>query len=142
MEATARAAHEAEDKAYHEAYIRPYQEQEAARKVWEEESMKFCNAHINFAEQNADDTSVEEGFETHSKRWYECAVSTLHHARDNSDPIWDARDPQGGQSIRWGDDHRWVAALRWGDGWATHVTLIDREGNLEEVPIEALDSQS
>lgn len=39
-------------------------------------------AAYNLAEQNADDTSVEEGFAVHSPRWFACFASTYDYNLD------------------------------------------------------------
>lgn len=136
------AAFEAENKIYHDTYIRPYEEQEAARKGWEAECEKFCEAHIDSANQNADDTAHEEGFEPYSKRWYEIAISTLHHARDCADQNTDPKDPEKGQALQVidRDDWYWVSNLKWANGWATKVEIIDREGNKEWIALDQIDS--
>ena len=119
---------EVEDKVYHDTYIRPYEEQEAARRLWEAESAKFAEVHIWSAENNADDTAHEEKFQPYSKRWYEVALSTLHSVRDDADRCWNIDDPEKGQSIYLDDDYRWVDGVIYPNS-GTEVTLIDREGN-------------
>lgn len=132
-------AFEVENQIYHDTYIRPYQEQEAARQSFEAECEKFCEAHISSAHQNADDTSVEEGFAPNSKRWYETAISTLHHARDTADRLFDLKDPEKGQYVSYklddGDreDDFWIADIKylWDDRGNLRypdLTLINREG--------------
>jgi hypothetical protein len=73
------AKFEAEEKAYYEAYILPYERQEAARKEWE--ALRNADTshpgQVLSAEINADDTAIEEGFEAPSLRWYQVAYSTL-----------------------------------------------------------------
>lgn len=122
------AEHDAEAEAYHEAYVRPYQEQEAARLEWEAECLKFAEAHIDSAHENADDTAAEEGFEPYSKRWYKIAISTLHHARDTADRVLDFRDPQKGQLLEVDGEYRWIHHITYLRGWAFEVTLIDDMG--------------
>lgn len=114
-----------------EAEMAPIRAREAAEKIWNEEFPKFCSAHQGSAHQNADDTAHEEGFEVYSERWYECAVSTLHHARDTAEHVMNPMDPEPGQSlmIAGGTDYLWVESVKWGEGVADEVTVIDREGN-------------
>lgn len=102
-----------------------------AEKTWNEEFPKFCSTHQGSAHQNADDTASEEGFEMYSERWYQVALSTLDHARDMADPVMNPLDPEPGQSlmIAGGTDYLWVERVLWGEGVATEITVIDREGN-------------
>lgn len=127
-----------EDKIYHDTYVRPFEQQDALRVRWEDECGKFCEAHISSAEQNADDTSVEEKFEPHSKRWYEVAISTLHSARDDADKVFDLRDPEEGQYLEIADLPFWVDRVRYGDNGASKVMLINREGNRAWALVEDL----
>jgi hypothetical protein len=123
------AKFEADNQAYHDTYIRPYQEQETARKEWETESSKFCEAHVASANQNADDTSVEEGFAEYSKRWYEVAISTLHSARDDAERCLDLDEIDNGQVLDFIDqDYYWVDRVIYPSS-GVEVTLVDREGN-------------
>lgn len=121
----------AADNAAWEAEMAPIRAREAAEKIWNEEFPKFCSAHQGSAHQNADDTASEEGFEMYSERWYQVAVSTLHHARDTADAVMNPMDPEPGQSlmIAGGTDYLWVEHVKWGEGVAAEVTVIDREGN-------------
>lgn len=132
--AAIRAAAEAEDRAYHEAYIVPRLKQEAAEAAWNEAFPKFAEGHQGSAHQNADDTAREENFELYSTRWYEVALSTLHRARDCADRInWE--DPESGQVLDLGNEYRWVDRVIWGKGWITGLILVDREGNRTEYPL-------
>lgn len=126
--ATLVAKQEVEDQIYHDAYIAPREAQEAARKLWEAECERFCEAHIISAEQNADDTAHEEGFEPQSKRWYECAVSTLYSARDDAEQCLDIELIDKGQALDLGDHYRWVDRIYYSKR-GPFATLIDREGN-------------
>lgn len=131
--------HEVENQINHDTYIAPFEAQEEARKNWENEQIKFCEAHIASAEENADDTSVEEGFEPHSKRWYDIAISTLHHARDNADEVFDLSDPEKGQYIPIYDRPFWIDQMRYGDqGRASKLMLVNREGSRSWVMVEDL----
>src|SRR3546814_17053209 len=109
----------------------PIRSREAAEKILNEESPKFCAAHQGSAHQNADDTASEEGFEIYSERWYQCAVSTLNAARDNADHVMNPMDPEPGQAlmIAGGTDYLWVESVLWGEGVAAEITVIDRDGN-------------
>jgi hypothetical protein len=99
-------------------------------RIWNEEFPKFCEAHQGSAHQNADDTAHEEGFEPYSPRWYECATSTLHHARDCAEHVMNPYDPEPGQSlmIAGGTDYLWVESVTWGQGVASEIRVVDREG--------------
>lgn len=131
---TLRVEHEAENKIYHDTYIVPREKQEAAEAAWNKAFPKFAEAHQNSAHQNADDTSVEEGFEPGSTRWYEIALSTLDNARDCADWInWE--DPESGQAVDFGDEYRWVDRVIYGKGQKTKLILVNREGNRTEHPL-------
>jgi hypothetical protein len=110
-----------------------YAEMDAARAVWETESPKFADAHVSSADQNADDTAREEGFEYQSTRWYEVAVSTLHSVRDDAEHCMNPKDPQTGQAlmIKGGTDYVWVDGVLYGnaDHSASEIRVVDRDGN-------------
>lgn len=110
-------------------------------RIWNEEFPKFCEAHQGSAHQNADDTAHEEGFEPMSPRWYECATSTLHSARDNAEHVMNAYDPEPGQSLmlRDGTDYLWVESVLWGEGVAAEIRVIDRDGNHSTIKPEDID---
>lgn len=137
-----RADMEAENQIYHDTYIAPYLAQEEARKKWEKECLLFASAHINSAEQNADDTAREEGFELYSLRWCEVALSSLHSARDLADRCWNAEDPEEGQSveIEGATDWQWVDRIeeRYDNGWTKTIRVVDREGNRTVVPVTSI----
>lgn len=124
-----------DNQIYHDTYVVPYRETEALRKEWDAEVEKFAEAHRWSAEQNADDTMSEEGFEYLSKRWYQVALSTLHFARDTATPCWDPKDPEKGQLVELKNcpGNYWVDQIRYANGWADAVTVIDNEGNRKEV---------
>lgn len=110
-------------------------------RIWNEEFPKFSEAHQASAHQNADYTAYEEGFEIYSPRWYECATSTLHHARDCADRVLNAYDPEPGQSlmIHEGTDYLWVEGVTWGEGVAIEIRVVDREGNRSTIKPEDID---
>jgi len=113
-----------------------------AREAWETACERFAEAHIDSAYQNADDTSVEEGFEPMTKRWYECAMMTLESARDNAERCLDASDPEKGQAVWITDatDWQWVDSIaRYENGWAKEITVVDREGNRSTVPVTSIE---
>lgn len=128
------AEHELKNKAHHEAYIAPRERQEEAEAAWNEAFPKFAKAHQSSAHQNADDTSVEEGFEPGSTRWYQVALSTLESARADAEPI-DWEDPQSGQAVDFVDHYRWVDRVIWAKLGGSKLILVDREGNRTEHPL-------
>jgi hypothetical protein len=112
------------------------------RTAWETRSALFAAAHVSSAEINADDTSVEEGFEPMTRRWYEVALSTLESARDDAVRCQDASDPEAGQAV-WltnATDWQWVDSIaRYENGWAKEIVVVDREGNRTTVPVTAIE---
>jgi len=108
------------------------------RTEWETRRELFAEAHVWSAEGNADDTSVEEGFEPHTKRWYEVALATLESVRDDAERCLDASDPEKGQAV-WlagADDWQWVDQIsRYENGWPREITVVDREGNRSVRPV-------
>ncbi len=118
------------------------QKDAAAEDMWNQEYPKFAESHQASAHQNADDTACEEGFEVHSPRWYETAVSTLHSARDTAERLFDVTDPQGGQSfmIKGGTDYLWVDTLNWDNGWVKTIVAVDRDGARSTVELDAIDT--
>lgn len=117
-----------EERIYYETYILPFELQEKARKEWEEEFPKFAEAHQASAHQNADDTAAEEGFEPYSKRWYECAISTLHSARDNAERALSLDWLDNGQLVEIEGKYFWVDRVQYpNDGY--YAILVDDKGN-------------
>jgi hypothetical protein len=117
-----------EERIYYETYVLPHELQEKARKEWEAESEKFCQMHMASAEQNADDTAREESFEPYSKRWYEVAISTLHHARDTAERAQNLDWLDNGQMIDIDGKYWWVDRVQYpNEGY--YAILIDAEGN-------------
>lgn len=102
---------------------------QAAEEAWNKAFPRYAEAHQASAHQNADDTATEEGFEPYSRRWYECALSTLDNARDNAVRCDDLRDPEPGSSIYRNRQYYWVDTLVWGEGWPVEVVLVDDLGN-------------
>lgn len=123
------AEHDENNRIYHETYIVPFEQKEAARLEWEAMKDRFAYQFVNSADQNAFDTAHEEGFEPYSQRWYECAISTLESARDDAPRNIDLNDPDEGQSIDWlGRELHWIdRVISPASGW--EITIIDREGN-------------
>lgn len=58
------------------------QARDAARQAWEAAQEGVDEAHTLSASLNADDTSIEEGFEVGSVAWHECAILTLQRILD------------------------------------------------------------
>jgi hypothetical protein len=137
---TARAAWAAPTAAWHAARPPDHIAREPER-IWNEEFPKFCEAHQGSAHQNADDTAHEEGFEVYSPRWYECATSTIHHARDCAERVMNAYDPEPGQSLMLvgGTDYLWVESVTWGEGVASEIRVVDREGNRSVIKPQNID---
>lgn len=102
---------------------------------WESRCEIFASAHVDSAHQNADDTSAEEGFEYLSRRWYESALGTLESARDNAERVYRQDDPERGQALRLSDedDWFWVDEIRYENGWAAELTIVDRAGNRRQI---------
>lgn len=117
-----------EERIYYETYIVPFELQEKARKEWEAEHDKFCEAHISSAEQNADDTAHEEGFEPYSKRWYEIAIFTLQSARDNAESALKLEWLDKGQHLEIGGKNWWVDRVQY-PKQGYYAILIDEDGN-------------
>lgn len=70
---------------YDRIHLAPIREKDAARAKWEAAQEGVDQRLIDAAEGNADDTSVEQGFEVYSTRWYEFAVMTLEDVKANAD---------------------------------------------------------
>ncbi|MGX9924161.1 hypothetical protein ACWIG4_30405 [Streptomyces sp. NPDC002248] len=123
-----RAEVEVKNRINHEIYIRPFEEQEALREEWETLSAKYARAFQTQAEQNADDTSVEEKFEVNSRRWYRIAIASLISARDDSTECFDLNDPEEGQYIKAEGKRWWIDHYRF-LGNELSLTLVDEMGN-------------
>jgi len=138
----------AKDAAEFEALMAPtadeieFQAMVETRTEWERRSELFAAAHVSSASQNADDTSVEEGFKVTDRRWYEVALSTLESVRDDAERCLDASDPEPGQAV-WiagSEDWQWVDTIaQYDNGWAREITVVDREGNRTTVPVTAIE---
>lgn len=73
-----------DQQAFYEAYILPRKLQDAAQAHWDTACEGLNQRLIDAASGNADDTSVEEGFELFSTTWYEVALATLEDVKGNA----------------------------------------------------------
>lgn len=135
-----RAAWAKEDAAW-ETEKAELQKDREAEALWNETFPMFAAAHQASAHQNADDTASEEGFDLYSRRWYESALSTIEHARDCAERLYDRTDPQEGQSfmVKGGTDYLWVDGLNYENGWAKSIVAVDRQGIRSTVELADID---
>jgi hypothetical protein len=77
-------AQEAAYRAEAEAELAPLLALKAARDAWYSLSNSLPEAIATSASANADDTSLEEGFEVDSLAWFECAMMTAQRILDTT----------------------------------------------------------
>lgn len=138
-----RAKFAADEASYENEFLRPLREMEAARDAFDKACEIFADAHVSSAHQNADDTSREESFGLYTTRWYQVALSTLEHARDNAEKVFRADDAEKGQAlqVKGGSDWVWIDAIEYAgkNGWPTAYTVVDRDGKRSKITPEDID---
>jgi len=72
-----RAKWEADKEAYDNEFLRPLREFESAQSLFDKMCEGVDELIIAAAGNNADDTSVEEGFGLYTTKWFDVAATTL-----------------------------------------------------------------